>query len=159
MVTARQVHGREIAVVDEEPEEDFCFEKCDGIATNQPGVCLGIYVADCAAVFLVDRRRRAIALVHSGKKGTELGIVTAAIETLRARFAVEASDLIVQVSPCIRPPHYEIDFAAEIARQCRAAGVTEVFDDRVCTACDLTKYYSYRAEMGKTGRLLALLAL
>ena len=32
-------------------------------------------------------------------------------------------------------------------------------DSGVCTACDLKRYYSYRAEKGQTGRMLALLAL
>jgi copper oxidase (laccase) domain-containing protein len=66
---------------------------------------------------------------------------------------------VVQLSPCIRPPHYEIDFAAEIVRQCRELGVTAVHDCGVCTACDLARYYSYRAEKGRTGRMLAFLAL
>jgi len=65
----------------------------------------------------------------------------------------------VQLSPCIRPPHYEVDFAAEIVRQCRASGVKTIHDSGVCTACDLKRYYSYRAEKGKTGRMLALLGL
>jgi hypothetical protein len=65
----------------------------------------------------------------------------------------------VQLSPCIRPPHYEIDFAAKILRQCREVGVKEVHDCGVCTACDLQNYYSYRAEKGRTGRMLALLAM
>jgi copper oxidase (laccase) domain-containing protein len=100
-----------------------------------------------------------IGLVHSGKKGTELGFVANAIETMAARFGSQASDLVVQLSPCIRPPHYEIDFAAEIVRQCRDLGVTSVHDLGVCTACDLKRYYSYRAEKGRTGRMLAFLAL
>ena len=70
-----------------------------------------------------------------------------------------ASDLIVQLSPCIRPPHYEIDFAANIVGTCRERGVRQVHDSGVCTACHLDRYYSYRAEKGKTGRMLALLAL
>ncbi len=73
-------------------------------------------------------------------------------------FGSVPADLVVQLSPCIRPPHYEIDFAAEIVRQCREAGVTAVHDCNICTACDLNRYYSYRAEKGRTGRMLALLA-
>jgi copper oxidase (laccase) domain-containing protein len=158
-VTAQQIHGKEIGVVDSEITAAKCFEKCDGLVTNQRGVCLGIYVADCCAVFLVDPVRRAIGLVHSGKKGTELVVVGNAIETMNSRFGSRASDLVVQLSPCIRPPHYEIDFAAEIVRQCRELGVTSVHDSGVCTACDLARYYSYRAEKGRTGRMLAFLAL
>ena len=41
----------------------------------------------------------------------------------------------------------------------RDLGVTAVHDCDVCTACDLNRYYSYRAEKGRTGRMLAFLAL
>jgi copper oxidase (laccase) domain-containing protein len=157
-VTAQQVHGKEIGVVDSMISGNKCFENCDGLITDQRNVCLGIYVADCCAVFLVDPIRRVIGLVHSGKKGTELGVVANAIETMTARFGSRASDLIVQLSPCIRPPHYEIDFAAEIVRQCRELGATAAHDSGVCTASDLARYYSYRAEKGRTGRMLAFLA-
>ena len=158
-ITVRQVHGDKIARVDSVPATDRCFEGCDALITNQRDVCLGIYVADCCAVYLVDRDARAIGLVHSGKKGTALGVVRSAIESMRQEFGIEPGDLIVQLSPCIRPPHYEIDFAAEIVRQCRDAGVEEIFDSGICTACDLERYYSYRAEKGRTGRMLALLGL
>jgi purine-nucleoside/S-methyl-5'-thioadenosine phosphorylase / adenosine deaminase len=158
-ITVRQVHGDKIARVDSVPATDRCFEGCDGLITNQREVCLGIYVADCCAVYLVDRNARAIGLVHSGKKGTALGVVRSAIESMRQGFGIESGDLIVQLSPCIRPPHYEIDFAAEIIRQCRDAGIEEIFESGVCTACDLEHYYSYRAEKGRTGRMLALLGI
>jgi copper oxidase (laccase) domain-containing protein len=52
-----------------------------------------------------------------------------------------------------------VDFAREIVRQARAPGVEQVLDAGRCTACDLQRYYSYRAEKGRTGRMLALLAL
>jgi purine-nucleoside/S-methyl-5'-thioadenosine phosphorylase / adenosine deaminase len=158
-VTAQQVHGDRVEIVGETPAADKCFESCDGLITNQRGVCLGIYVADCCAVYLVDPVRNAIGLVHSGKKGTELGIVSNAIESMNQHFGSRASDLVMQLSPCIRPPHYEIDFAAEIVRQGRALGVGAVHDSGVCTACDLDRYYSYRAEKGRTGRMLAFLVL
>jgi copper oxidase (laccase) domain-containing protein len=158
-MTAEQIHGKQIAEIGQGSIADNCFAHCDGMVSNQPGVCLGIYVADCCAVYLVDPVRRAIALVHSGKKGTELGIASNAIETMAAQFGSRPSDLVVQLSPCIRPPHYEIDFAAEIIRQCREAGVIAVHDCGTCTACDLARYYSYRAEKGRTGRMLAFLAV
>ena len=158
-ITARQVHGNKIAVVDSPAESDHSFEDCDGLITNQRDVCLGVYVADCCAVSLVERNARAIGLVHSGKKGTALGVVRNAVTSIREEFGITSDDVIAQLSPCIRPPHYEIDFAAEIVRQCRDAGIKEVHDSGVCTACDLQRYYSYRAEKGRTGRMLALLGL
>ncbi len=127
--------------------------------TNQPGLALGIHVADCCAVYLVDPIRRAVGLVHSGKKGTELNIAGTALDQMKARFGSKMSEMIVQLSPCIRPPHYEIDFAARIVEQCREREVQQIHDTGFCTACDVDSYYSYRAEKGRTGRMLALLGL
>ena len=158
-LTAEQVHGDRIAVIAQAPASDQHFAGCDGLITNQRGVALGIHVADCCAVYLVDAATPVIGLVHSGKKGSELGIAAAAIEAMGRHFGSKAADLVVQLSPCIRPPHYETDFAAQIVEQCRARGVSQIHDDGVCTACDLESYYSYRAEQGKTGRMLALLGL
>ena len=135
------------------------FRGCDGLITNQRGVALGIYVADCCAVYILDPKTPAIGLVHSGRKGTELGVVTNAIRQMIERFGSDPANMIVQLSPCIRPPDYEVDFAAEIIRQCRALGIQQIHDSNICTARDLHRYYSYRAEKGKTGRMLAVLGL
>ncbi len=153
--TAEQIHGNHIAMVDH--ASVFPARGADGLMTATPGLCLAIYVADCAAVFLADRHRRAIALVHSGKKGTEQNIVGRAVNLLKSNFGVEPSDLVSVISPCIRPPHYEINFAAEIRHQLEGVGV--VSDDRTCTATYPERYYSYRREKGRTGRMLALLAM
>src|SRR5213595_3403811 len=168
LFTAEQIHGNKIAIVDKAdpgrrsgaaspPSKEFA--RCDGIITKQRGVALGVYVADCCAVYIVDPKTPAIGVVHSGRKGTELGVVTNAIRQMIDRFGSDPANMIVQLSPCIRSPHYEVDFAAEIIQQCRAFGVKEIYNSRICTACDLGRYYSYRAEKGKTGRMLAVLGL
>lgn len=159
LLTAQQVHSDKIAVIDRPVGHDHQFPGCDGLITNQPKHALGIHVADCGAVYIVDSKTPAIGLVHSGKKGTELGIAAKAIELMREHFGSNPRDLVVQLGPCIRPPHYEIDFAAKIIEQCREAGVENVHDSGICTACDIDRYYSYRAEKGKTGRMLALLGI
>ncbi len=152
-----QVHGREVAVVNH--ATPFPVAGVDGLITANSEVCLGIYVADCCAVYLVESERRVIALLHAGRKGSELGITTAAIARMQTEFGCDPAKMIAQLSPCIRPPHFEIDFAALITAQCRAAGVRQVFDCGTCTASNLDRYYSYRMERGKTGRMLAFLAL
>lgn len=173
LFTAKQVHGNNIAVIDEVgsalradrgrrgvvslPGHEF--PACDGITTNQLGIALGIYVADCCAVYIADPKTPAIGLVHSGRKGTELSVVTNAVRQMIDRFGSDPAKMIVQFSPCIRPPHYEVDFAADIVAQCRALGIRQIHDSGTCTACDLERYYSYRAEKGKTGRMLAAMGL
>jgi copper oxidase (laccase) domain-containing protein len=172
LFTGEQVHGNKIAVIDQvgtprcgvqsaqraDPTSQE-FPSCDGIITNQHGIALGIYVADCCAVYIVDSKTPAIGLVHSGRKGTELGVVRNAIRQMIEHFSSDPANMIVQLSPCIRPPHYEVDFAAEIIQQCRCLGVRTIHDSGICTACDLARYYSFRAEKGKTGRMLAVLGL
>jgi hypothetical protein len=159
LVTAQQIHGDRIAFIGAAVGSDKEFAGCDGLITNQHGIALGVYVADCCAVYIVDPKTPAIGLVHSGRKGTELGVAPNAIRQMVDRFGSDPANMIAQLSPCIHPPHYEVDFAAEIVRQCRALGMQEIYDSGVCTACDLDRYYSYRAEKGKTGRMLALLGL
>ena len=159
-VTAQQVHGSGVAVLaegDAVPGEPIAG--MDAIVTDRRDVCLGIYVADCCAVYLADPVRRVIGLAHSGKKGTEGNITAAAVEAMQTRFGTRPQDVVAQLSPCIRPPWYEVDFAAQIVAQCRALGLARAADGGVCTAADPERYYSYRREKGRTGRMVALLAL
>ena len=73
-ITAEQIHGNEVAVIDRPLVADQCCAGVDGLVTNERGLSLGIYVADCCAIFLVDPVKRSIGLVHSGRKGTKLEI-------------------------------------------------------------------------------------
>jgi len=157
LAKASQIHSAKVKRIS--GSDTFPVPDCDALVATESNLCLGIYVADCAAVFVADRHGRGIALAHSGRKGTELGIVPKTIAALCEATGADAQDLIVQVSPCIRPPNYEVDFAAEILSQAAEAGVCEIHDCGTCTASDLHKYYSYRKEQGQTGRLLAALAL
>ena len=155
--TAEQVHGARVESVDAQSAD--VQPGADGLVTCDPSVCLGIYVADCCAVFLVDPVRRVIGLVHSGAKGTRLGIVPEAVRAMTERHGSIANNVTAVLSPCIRPPHYEVDFASDIRSQCEAMGLGAVVDPGVCTGGALGRYYSYRREEGKTGRMLAVLAL
>jgi hypothetical protein len=159
---AEQVHGREVAVVPAAESRVAgdglpVVPGVDGLVTAEPGEVLGIYVADCGAIWLADRGTGAVGLLHSGKKGSELGILREAIGRMRDGFGTRPEDLVVVLGPCIRPPDYEVDFAAEIRRQAAAAGVGEFHDEGLNTAGDLAGNYSYRIEKGRTGRMLALM--
>ena len=68
------------------------------------------------------RRGRGVSIVHSGKVGSELGIVKKAIRKFNDQ-GIISSDLIVQLSPCIRPPAYEIDFANTIIQDSLSLGL------------------------------------
>lgn len=160
VATGEQVHGNHVAVVSSAsgPGRPH-FPATDGLATATAGQYLGIFVADCGAVFIVDPVKRACAAVHSGKNGTAQKIAPEAIRVLQEEFGSDPANMVVQLAPCVRPPVYEIDFAAQIISDCIAAGVPEeqVHDCGTCTSSDPERYYSYRVEKGKTGRLFAVL--
>ena len=151
--TAEQVHGREVAVVGGEPPRQVAG--ADGLVTAERGVLLGIYVADCGPIWLHDRGTGAVGLLHSGRKGTELGILEEALAVMGRAFGTKAADVFAVLGPCVRPPHYEVDFAAAIGRQAGRCGVGGFFDCGIDTGADLDAFYSYRMERGRTGRMIA----
>jgi len=159
---AEQVHGSEIAVIPgvnttEAADGLPVVSGVDGLLTRDAGELLAIYVADCGPVWLADSRTGAIGLLHSGKKGSEANILQRAVERMAVEFGTRPGDLVAVLGPCIRPPHYEVDFAAQIGRQAESAGVGNFIDCGHDTASDLSRFYSYRKEQGTTGRMMALI--
>lgn len=158
---AEQVHGRLVAAVPAAatiiaPDGLPVVPGADGLVTCTAGVVLAIYVADCGAIWLADRRTGAIGLLHSGKQGTAQGILPEALAVMAREFGTRPEDVVGVLGPCIRPPHYDIDFAATVTEQARAAGIGAFHDCGDDTACDLEHFYSYRLEKGRTGRMMAL---
>jgi len=159
---AEQVHGNGVAMVPGAPRIIApdglpVVPGVDGLLTSKCGVVLAIYVADCGAIWLADRKTGAIGLLHSGKKGTESDIFSNALALMAECFGTKPEDVTAVLGPCIRPPDYDLDFAAEIGRQADRAGVGNFIDCGLNTASDLSRFYSYRKELGKTGRMMALI--
>lgn len=155
---AQQVHGNKAALVGDigcsYPVEGVDALFCGGKAD----CCLGIYVADCAAVWIYDPVSQSRALIHSGKLGTQQNIVGETLSAMYKVLGVCAKDCIAVISPCIRPPHYEVDIVTMIKQELVEAGIApeNITDSGLDTAADLETFYSYRIEKGNTGRMLAL---
>jgi copper oxidase (laccase) domain-containing protein len=159
---AEQVHGNQVAIAGASATITATdglplVPGVDGLVTNQSGILLAIYVADCGAIWLADRVTGAIGLLHSGKKGTEGNILGVAVATMVAEFGSRPEDIVGVLGPCIRVPEYDVDFAATIRQQAIEAEIGEFYDSQICTASDLSSYYSYRKELGRTGRMMALI--
>ena len=157
MVAAEQVHEAGVRKVGR-ADAGQVFPGVDALITGEANVSLVVRAADCGPVWLHCGKTGAIGLVHSGRKGTELGIVSAAVQAMRKEFGAEPAAMVALLGPCIRPPHYDVDFASEILRQLQREGVGEIVDSGLCTASDPTRFYSYRKEQGKTGRHFAAVA-
>lgn len=158
LVQAEQIHGCGVAVV-ESSHANTIVPHVDALITRHPGIALAIRAADCGTVYFYDPVNRVIALAHSGRKGTALNITSAVIRMMRHLFCTRPQDLVIVLGPCIRPPHYDVDFAADIAVQATACGVTQFHDCGHNTGSDLDRFYSYRMEKGQTGRHYAVLSL
>ena len=133
--------------------------EADALITREPDLTLVVRVADCAPVWLRCGKTGAVGLVHSGRRGTQLGIVPATLRAMRGEFGCTPSQMIAFLGPCIRLPHYDVDFASEILRQLQREGVAEVVDSGLCTASDPARFFSYRRDHGKTGRHFAAVAV
>ena len=157
-VMAEQTHGIGVAVVGKS-NIGKVVPIVDALITREKNVPLVIRVADCGPIWLYCSKTEAIGLVHSGKKGTEAGVVPATVQKMRDEFGSDPRDMLALLGPCIRPPHYEVDFASEIIRQLKKEGLGQVIDTRLCTASDPGRFFSYRREKGKTGRHFAIFAL
>jgi hypothetical protein len=111
LVTVNQVHGSDLLVIDA-PNPDFThFQRidCDGIVTNQRGVLIGIGVADCYPILLLDPKRRAVAALHAGWKGTAAGICRKGVAALQEFFGSKPADILAAIGPGIGPCCYEVD--------------------------------------------------
>ena len=153
-----QTHGSGVALVNQ-GSKGKVIPAVDALITREKNLSLVIRVADCGPVWIHCAKTGAIGLVHSGRKGTEAGVVPATIRRMKEEFGSDPQEMLALLGPCIRPPYYDVDFASEIIRQLRGEKVGKVVDSGLCTAADLKRFYSYRAEKGKTGRHFAILSL
>jgi YfiH family protein len=111
LLTVRQVHGDDILVIDQ-PNPDvshFLTVECDAIVTNQPGVLVGVLVADCFPVLLYDPRQQVAAAVHAGWRGAAAGILGRTIAAMQRLFDCRPDELLAAVGPGIGAHRYEVD--------------------------------------------------
>ena len=80
----------------------------DGLVTNEPGVVLATFYADCVPLFFVDPVRHCIGLSHSGWRGTVGKIGKATVEMMTREFGSDPEDILAAVGPSICQECYEV---------------------------------------------------
>ncbi len=101
-----QVHGTTVTVVS--ASDAGPVGESDAVVTDEAGVALGVLGADCPGVLIVDPVRRALAVVHSGWRGTVAGIVAESIARLCDRFGSRVEDCLAGIGPGISARNYEV---------------------------------------------------
>lgn len=85
------------------------YKDIDGLLTNEKGIVLSTFYADCVPLYFVDPMKEAIALVHSGWRGTVGKIGKLAVEKMQEEYGSNPSDIIGGIGPSICQECYEVD--------------------------------------------------
>lgn len=101
-----QVHSAE-AVIVEEPWNPHASPQVDGMATNRPGIVLGVLAADCAPILFADEEAGVIGAAHAGWKGALGGVIEATVSAME-RLGARRDQIQAAVGPCIAQPSYEV---------------------------------------------------
>ncbi len=116
-VIADQQHGAGVALITEaergagfgsRQDAERRLAATDALITRTRGLALGILVADCAPVVMVDRGRGVLAVVHVGRSGAVHDVIGATVRAMAVHFGTVAGDLEVGVGPCVGASGYEL---------------------------------------------------
>ncbi len=189
-IVANQTHSDNIKVIGKietkgwESLED-AIEDCDALITNEKGIVLTILTADCVPVLLYDSKKKIVAAVHAGWKGTKAKIVAKTVKKMKKVYGCEPENIIAAVAPSIGSCCYEV--GEDVARHFfdtadgfRKTGEKYMLDlpfinkkqlldvglkeaniemSDVCTACEVDRYFSHRKEQGCSGRFMSMIGL
>jgi polyphenol oxidase len=187
--TVRQVHGAAVVQARREllgqgpPEARPPLAEADGVVTDQPGLLLAVFTADCVPVLLADPAARVVGAVHAGWRGLAAGVLEAGVRAF-ADLGADLGASAAVVGPAIGPCCYEvgaevaeavgerypaapattrdgrlaIDTTAAAVQALERAGLGAVRAVRECTAHQPERFFSYRRD-GATGRQAGVVAL
>lgn len=156
----------------------------DASYTQQPMLACVVLTADCLPVLLCNQAGTEVGAIHAGWRGILAGVINNTVHAMSS----PSDTLIAWLGPAIGPEVFEVGFEvhqlfteqnpkfstaftrkdenhylADIYKlakiQLEASGVTAVFGGDFCTVSDPAKFYSYRRDSGKTGRMASLIYL
>lgn len=84
------------------------YSDVDGLLTDEPGVYLATFFADCVPLYFVDTKKKAVALAHSGWRGTVARMGQCVVEKMREAYGTDPADLVAAVGPSICQECYEV---------------------------------------------------
>jgi YfiH family protein len=175
--TCTQVHGVNVerAAVGEQSQS------CDALWSDRCGVSLGIKIADCLPVTMIDPARSIIANIHSGWRGAAQQITSRTIDALQRASAFDPSEAFAFLGPSIRvccfevgeevavqfdevfidrshaKPHIDLPAMTRAILKQRGFDEQRISDSELCTRCEGSIFHSYRRDR-TSGRNLQVVA-
>ena len=107
LVIPHQTHSDHVKVVDT-IQVNTELEGVDALVTDIPGYCLCVSTADCVPVLLYDTRKKVVAAIHAGWKGTVKHIVSNVMDHLNKMFGTQGEDVIACIGPSISLESFEV---------------------------------------------------
>jgi YfiH family protein len=107
----RQVHGNtvyDLKNASVSPAQ-LAVIPADAIITRHVGIPIGVLTADCIPVVVYDPRLRVAGVIHAGRKGTALKIVSTTIQAMQKTYGCDPQDLLMEMGPGIGLCCYEVD--------------------------------------------------
>lgn len=177
LVTLHQVHSA-TALYATGPWRDAERPHADALATDRPGVLLGVLTADCTPVLLADKQAGVVGAAHAGWKGA-LGGVTDAVIAEMEKLGAERGRIVAAIGPTIarasyevddgfarrfeeadpanerfftpgREGHHQFDLEGYVTARLAAAGITRVEALGLDTYADPDRFFSYRRATHKS---------
>ncbi len=195
IVKTNQVHKdivKEVKKKINKNEPDFAvqeYAETDGLVTDKKGLAVCTTNADCIILMMYDSKKKVIANVHSGWKGTVQKIAAKTIDKMQEIYACNPKDIICCISPSIRKCHFEveedvksifentftniqntmkkeqekwhIDTVKINIDMLREKGLKEenIIDSKICTVCNSKYIHSYRGSGHQNGLELGIIEL
>ncbi len=191
----RQVHDTKIHTVGVDDvgsgsgDWDSAFVGCDGLITRATSAVLGVLVADCLPIILVEPKTRGVGVIHAGWRGTLMGIAARGVRSLCKLLGVGAEKVVAVMGPslcadCLELARESVEILS--GRDCLGEkndlmseekihldlfkinlrllldeGLRQenIFHLDICTMCNQEMLYSYRKEGGVTGRQAAFVSI
>lgn len=165
------------------------YTDVDGLITNEPGIALATFYADCVPLYFADPVKKVIGLAHSGWRGTVGRIGEKMIEMMQSEYGCDKKDIVAAIGPSICQDCYEV--SSDVAEQFLQEFGSKVLADGkepgkyqldlwkanemvflqagllpenitvtdICTCCNDNLLFSHRASKGRRGNLGAFLKI
>lgn len=195
LTTVNQVHGCNIIEATEQLAgagkdlKPSIAGAADALITNRPNIPIMVLTADCVPIILFDPRKKAIAAVHAGWRGTVARILEKTIAAMQLKYQSHPQDIVAAIGPSIGPCCYQV--GNDVVERAMAslskpescitnidnryyfnlweANRIQLLDNgvstsnidmlKLCTKCHCDLYFSSRANGGITGRMGACIML
>ena len=125
-VCARQMHTDNIRIVTENDcgkgifQQESDIRDTDGLITNQRGIALIIFSADCVPLLFYDPIKQVVAASHAGWRGTVLRIAGKTVRILMDEYGADPRLMKAGIAPSIGPEAFEV--GEEVVDAFREAG-------------------------------------